>query len=64
MPYFNKTTSILGITTWRLLTHHCAQAPAADVDRKAAAINGTDRQTDGRTLDSYIEPAARTVGAA
>ena len=26
-----------------------ALAPATDTDRKAAAIDGTDRQTDGRT---------------
>ena len=27
----------------------CALAPAADMDRKAAAVDETDTQTDGRT---------------
>ena len=31
--------------------------------RKAAAINGTDGRTDGRTPDRYIDPEPHTVRA-
>ena len=45
-----------------------ALAPATDMDREKAAIDGTDRQTDartdGRTLDRYIDPAPHTMRAA
>jgi len=45
---YNKTVSILsGITALTLPASRCALAPAADIDRKAAAIDGTDRRTDG-----------------
>jgi len=37
------------ITALTLPACCCALALAADMDRKAAAIDGTDRQTDGRT---------------
>jgi len=35
----------------------CAPAPAADVDRKAAAVDGTNRRTDRRTPDRCIDSA-------
>ena len=39
-----------------------ALAPAADMDRKAAAIDRqTYGRTDGRTLERYINPAVRAV---
>jgi len=44
------------ITALTLPACCCALALAADMDRKAAAIDGTDRQTDGRTPDRYYEP--------
>jgi len=36
---------------------------SADMDLEAAAINGTDRRTDGRTTDRYIDPALYTMWA-
>ena len=36
-----------------------ALAPATDTDRKAAAIDGTDRRTDGRTPDRYIQGGSK-----
>ena len=41
----------------------CTLAQAADVDRKAAAIDGTDRRTDGQTLDRYVDSAWYTTRA-
>ena len=38
-----------GITALTLPAGCCAGAPAADIDRKAAAIDGTDRQWDGHS---------------
>ena len=42
----------------------CALAPAADTDRKAAAIDGIDKRTDGRTPDRYetLHPVASFRG--
>ena len=31
------------------------------MDRKAAAVDGTDRRTDGQTPAHYINPAAHTT---
>jgi len=47
--WFNKSASILllGSHRWRC---PLAAALAADMDHKAAAIDGTDRQTDGHLL--------------
>jgi len=32
----------------------CVSAPAADMDLKAATVNGTDRQTDGHPTVALI----------
>ena len=51
------------VTALTLPAGCCAVSPAADVGRQAAAIEGTDGRTDGRTLDRYIEPAPLEAGS-
>ena len=46
------------LAAWR-----CALALAADMDRKAAAIDRADRRTDRLTPDRYMDPAALLVGS-
>jgi len=41
-----------------------AWAPTADMDQNAATIDGTDRRTDVRTPDRYIDPARHIMRAA
>jgi len=51
-----------GITEFTLPACCCDLAPAVAMDRKA--VDGTDRQTDGRTPDRYIDPTPHTMPAA
>jgi len=45
------------ITAMTLPARYGALAPATDMDRKAAATDGKDRRTDGRTPERYVDPA-------
>ena len=45
------------VTTLTLSARCCALPPAADRARRAAATDGTDGRTDGRTPDCYIDSA-------